>query len=351
MSKETIQSIAIKMVDSKKGILAADESTPTIKKRFDSIGAESTEENRRTYREMLFIASGVEEYISGVIMFDETLRQSTKDGVTFPELLKQKDILTGIKVDQGTEYFEDSTIEKYTKGLDGLDERLKEYYSLGARFAKWRAIYAVTNDLPSEKLMLRNAEDLAEYAYLCQKNGLVPIVEPEVLMNGNHDIERCYEVTKNVLKVVFEKLISRGVVLDGIVLKPNMVLSGQDSNNVDSPELVAEMTTKCFVEAVPETVPGIVFLSGGQTEAQACANLNAMNKDNKKYPWELSFSFGRALQYSALNTWKGKTENVFEAQNIFMQRAKLTSLARSGEYKEEIYTRKNREVLGSANKV
>jgi len=332
MSEETIQNIAVKMVSFKKGILAADESTPTIKKRFDSINTESTEESRLAYREMLFSSSGAKEYVSGVILFDETLRQGTKDGVSIPELLIQKGILSGIKVDQGTECFEGSDIEKYTKGLEGLDERLKEYYQLGARFAKWRATYTITNDLPSEKCVLRNAEDLAEYAYLCQQNGLVPIVEPEVLMSGKHDINKCYEVTKNVLKVVFGKLISRGVALDGMVLKPNMILAGEDFDSIDEPDVVADMKIKCFLEVVPETVPGIVFLSGGQTEAQACANLNAMNVKDEKYPWELSYSFGRALQHSALNTWGGKAENISKAQEVFNHRAKLTSLARSGEY-------------------
>jgi len=335
MSEETLQGIATKMVAKSKGILAADESTPTIKKRFDSIGAESTEENRRVYRELFLTATGMEEYISGVIMFDETLRQSTLAGVTFPDLLNQKGVFAGIKVDRGTELFDGSEIEKFTNGLEGLGERLKEYYSLGTRFAKWRAVYGVTDELPSDKCIQRNAEDLAEYAYLCQQNGLVPIVEPEVLMEGDHNIERCYEVTKNVLKVVFEKLVSRGVKLDGMILKPNMVLSGQDFDAIDSPQTVASMTVKCFNESVPSEVPGIVFLSGGQTEAQACANLNAMNVMGE-HPWELSYSFGRALQHSALNTWLGKAENASKAQEVFMHRAKLTSLARSGKYESEM---------------
>ncbi|MFH1291853.1 MAG: class I fructose-bisphosphate aldolase [bacterium] len=335
MSEKTLQGIATSMVAKSKGILAADESTPTIKKRFDSIGAESTEENRRAYRELILTAPGMEHYISGVIMFDETLRQSTLAGVTFPDLLNQKGVLAGIKVDQGTELFGGSEVEKFTRGLEGLDDRLKEYYNLGARFAKWRAVYSIANDLPSDICVQRNAKDLAEYAYLCQQIGLVPIVEPEVLMDGAHDIEHCYEVTKNVLKAVFEKLVSRGVKLDGIVLKPNMVLSGQDFDGIDSPQTVASMTVKCFNESVPAEVPGIVFLSGGQTEAQACTNLNAMNVMGE-HPWELSYSFGRALQHSALNTWLGKVENVEKAQEVFTRRAKLTSLARSGKYKSEM---------------
>jgi len=332
MSDETIQSIALKMVSSKKGILAADESTSTIKKRFDSINTESTEESRLAYREMLFSTPGIEEYISGVILFDETLRQRTKDGISIPELLSRKGILPGIKVDQGTEAMDESAIEKYTKGLDGLDERLKEYYLLGARFAKWRAVYTITDNLPSEKCMLRNANDLAEYAYLCQQNGLVPIVEPEVLMDGKHDINKCYEVTKKVLKTVFNSLISREVVLDGMILKPNMILAGEEFSQTDEPNVVAEMTIKCFLESIPAAVPGIVFLSGGQTEVQACSNLNAMNDKGQKYPWELSYSFGRALQHSALHAWGGKVENISQAQEVFINRAKLTSLARYGKY-------------------
>ncbi len=332
---QTIQDIADKMVTPRKGILAADESTPTITKRFDSIGAESTEENRRVYRELLFTTPGVEDYISGVILFDETLRQSTKDGVSFAKLLTGKGILPGIKVDMGTELLPGSETEKYTKGLDGLGERMKEYYELGARFAKWRAVYSISDTLPGEEIIKRNAEDLAEYAFICQQNNIVPIVEPEVLMAGAHGIDRCYEVTKQVLQTVFEKLKAKGVELDGMVLKPNMVISGMDAGE-DAPEKVAEMTVKCFREVVPRGMPGIVFLSGGQTEAQASANLNAMNMGDEMHPWELSFSYGRALQASTLKAWGGKEENVIQAQETFAHRAKLTSLARAGEYSEEM---------------
>ena len=336
MTEETLQVVALKMVAKAKGILAADESTPTIKKRFDLIGAESTAASRLAYREMLFTTPGIEDYISGVILFDETLRQSAKNGVSIPELLKSKGILPGIKVDQGTENFANSETEKFTKGLDGLSVRLKEYYNLGARFAKWRAIYSIANDLPSDKCLARNAEDLAEYAYICQQNGLVPIVEPEVLMNGVHNLENCYQVTKKVLGIVFGKLVQRQVAMDAIILKPNMVISGQDSGLIDSPETVAEMTVKCFSETVPVNVPGIVFLSGGQTEEQACANLNAMNLISKACPWQLSFSYGRALQQSALKAWAGKVENIEKAQRVFAKRAKLVSLARSGVYSLEM---------------
>ncbi len=335
--QKTIQDIAAAMVAPCKGILAADEITPTIGKRLAGIGVENTEENSKKYRELLFTTSGVEDYISGVILFDETLRQSSKDSVTFPELLKSRGIIPGIKVDMGTEFFNGSEVEKYTKGLEGLDERLKEYYELGARFAKWRATYSVTSDLPSEDLINKNAEDLAEYAFLCQQNNIVPIVEPEVLMDGSRTIERSYEVTKKVLQITFEKLVSRGVQLDGMILKPNMVTSGLEDEK-DTPEKVAEMTVKCFHECVPHEVPGIVFLSGGQTEKQACENLNAMNNTDEMHPWELSFSYGRALQASTLQAWQGKDENIEEAQKVFLHRCKMTSMARSGEYSSNLET-------------
>ncbi|PIT87688.1 MAG: fructose-bisphosphate aldolase class I [Candidatus Magasanikbacteria bacterium CG10_big_fil_rev_8_21_14_0_10_40_10] len=336
MAEETLSQIANKMVALGKGILAADESAPTIKKRLNSVGVESTEENRRTYRGLLFTAHGLEQYISGVIMFDETLRQNAANGINFSNLLAQKGILSGIKVDQGTELFAGSEVEKFTKGLDGLSERLQEYYSLGARFAKWRATYSIGNSLPSEKCLLQNAQDLAEYAYLCQQNSIVPIVEPEVLMDGAHSIEDCYQATKKVLKAVFEQLAIKNVALDSIVLKPNMVISGQNSGILDTPEKVAQMTVDCFKETVPPQVPGIVFLSGGQSEQQACSNLNAMNVNGQEQMWQLSFSFGRALQNSALQTWAGKEENIIKAQEVFLRRAKLSSLARSGQYKEEM---------------
>jgi len=333
--EETIQSIAVAMVAPGKGILAADESTPTIGKRLAGIGVENTEENRRNYRELMFTAPEVEKYISGVIMYDETIRQRASDDHTFVTVLEKRGILPGIKVDMGTEFFEGSDVEKYTKGLEGLDERLKEYYNFGARFAKWRATYSVSDELPSGELINKNAEDLAEYAYLCQQNNIVPIVEPEVLMDGNHTIERCFEVTKKVLQATFEKLKAKGVQLDGMVLKPNMVISGQESQK-DTAEMVADMTVKCFRETVPMDVSGIVFLSGGQTEQQACENLNAMNMTDEMHPWELSFSYGRALQASVLKAWVGKDENIETAQKMLLHRSKLTSLARSGEYNSEL---------------
>ncbi|MFH1946966.1 MAG: class I fructose-bisphosphate aldolase [Candidatus Magasanikbacteria bacterium] len=327
----TIQDIAIAMVAPGKGILAADESTPTIGKRLASINVENTEENSKKYRELLFTTPGVGEYISGVIMYDETIRQRASDEHTFVTVLEKQGVIPGIKVDMGTESFNNSDVEKYTKGLEGLDERLKEYYNFGARFAKYRAIYTITNELPSDELINKNAEDMAEYAFLCQQNNIVPIVEPEVLMDGSRTIERSYEVTKKVLQVTFEKLVSRGVQLDGMILKPNMVTSGLEDEK-DTPEVVAEMTIKCFHECVPHEVPGIVFLSGGQTEKQACENLNAMNSTDEIHPWELSFSYGRALQASTLQAWAGKDENIEMAKQVFLHRCKMTSLARSGEY-------------------
>lgn len=327
----TIENIAKQLVAPKKGILAADESTGTIQKRFDSINLESTEETRQAYRELLFSTEGIEEYISGVILFDETIRQSTQDGVPFSKLLQEKGILPGIKVDMKTHDLAGAPGEKVTEGLDGLRDRLKEYKSLGAAFAKWRAIYSITDELPSDYCVHVNAHALARYAALCQEQGIVPIVEPEVLMDGSHTIGRCYEVTKNVLERVFDELEKQRVDLKGILLKPNMVISGKDAAEQADAKTVAEKTIQCLRETVPEDVPGIVFLSGGQSEAQACENLNAISAMGDQ-PWELSFSYGRALQSTALKTWDGKPENIAAAQEAFLHRAKLTSAARAGEY-------------------
>ncbi len=338
MSDQTIQSIALSLVAPGKGILAADESTGTISKRLASINTDPAEENRRGYRQLLLTTSGIEQYISGVIMFDETIRQETKEGIPFVKVLVDKGIVPGIKVDQGLENLSEGGVEKKTNGLDGLPERLKEYYDLGARFAKWRAVYTITPDLPSEECIKKNAEDLAVYAKHCQDAGLVPIVEPEVLMEGDHNIEKCYEVTKKVLVAVFDELKDKDVAIDGILLKPNMILSGQDGVEKDSAEKVAEMTVRCFREVLPVDLPGIVFLSGGQTEQQACENLNAMNMTDEVHPWELSFSYGRALQTSALKAWSGKQENVEKAQQALSHRAKLVSASRAGEYGSEMET-------------
>jgi fructose-bisphosphate aldolase class I len=316
-----------------KGILAADESSGTIKKRFDSIGVESTEETRRAYRDLLFTAEGAEQWISGVILFDETIRQSSADGTPFPELLERRGIIPGIKVDKGAKPLALAEGETITEGLDGLRERLKEYRELGARFAEWRATYSVSDTLPSEYCMWTNAHALARYAALCQEAGLVPIVEPEVLMDGDHTIERSFHVTSRVLFAVFTELADQKVQLEGTLLKPNMVLSGYDASGRAGADEVAEETIRCFKRHVPAAVPGIVFLSGGQSDEDATANLNAMNKLGP-HPWQLSFSYGRALQAPALKAWAG--DNVEAGQRAFYHRAKMNSAARSGLYAPEM---------------
>lgn len=311
-----------------KGILAADESTATTGKRFAGIGVDNTEDNRRAYRELLFTAPEMEKYISGVIMYDETIKQ-VDDDVFLVDLLKSRGVIPGIKVDQGLKDFEGSTVEKITTGLDDLNKRLKEYYSLGARFAKWRAVFSIGDDLPSEKCVKANAEILAKYAKACQDNYIVPIVEPEVLMNGSHTIEQCYDVTVRVLMDVFLELKKENVDLSGMLLKPNMVIGSLEGPETTSGQ-IAESTLKCLSSVVPTEVPGIVFLSGGQSEEEACENLNAINQLAKNVPWKLTFSYGRALQNSALQTWAGKKENVVRAQKVFVERAKAASLASQG---------------------
>jgi fructose-bisphosphate aldolase class I len=333
MAAHELEATARALVAEGKGILAADESDGTIKKRFDSIGVESTEENRRGYRELLFTTEGVEEYISGVILFDETIRQSAADGTPFPELLERKGIIPGIKVDQGAKPLALAEGETITEGLDGLRERLAEYRELGARFAKWRATYSISDTLPSEYCMWTNAHALARYAALCQEAGLVPIVEPEVLMDGVHTIERSFHVTSRVLFAVFTELADQKVQLEGTLLKPNMVLSGYDASERAGVDEVAKETIRCFKRHVPAAVPGIVFLSGGQSDEDATAHLNAMNKLGP-HPWQLSFSYGRALQAAALKAWAG--ENVEAGQRAFFHRAKMNSAARSGLYAPEM---------------
>jgi fructose-bisphosphate aldolase class I len=319
-----------------KGILAADESFPTIKKRFDSIDVESTKENRRAYREILFTTKGVEEFISGVIMFDETLRlPSLAQGKPAAKILKEKGIIPGIKVDEGKVDIPDSPGEKITKGLDGLTERLKEYKGLGARFTKWRAVITIGEGLPTEACIDANAKALGRFAALSQEAGLVPVVEPEVLMDGSHSIESCKEATTRTLTSVFSALEKEKVVLAGMLLKTNMVIPGKDSPQKASPQKVAEATLACFRRVVPEELPGIVFLSGGQGPEEATENLNAMNLIGN-VPWELSFSYGRALQRPALEAWKGKGENRDKAQQAFYHRAKLNSVARYGKYTKEM---------------
>ena len=338
MSWNSLPEIANAMVEKGRGILAADESTPTCTKRFDSIGVDSTEANRNAYRDMLFTTPDMEEFISGVILFDETLRQSTlKDGTPFPEYLTNLNVIPGIKVDKGAHNLPGTEGEKVTEGLDGLDARLKEYYELGARFAKWRAVITINESEPSSTCVAANAHALARYAALCQENGIVPIVEPEILMDGSHTIEDSFVVTEEVLHSVFYELYGQNVLLEGMILKPNMVLSGYKCSEQASVDEVAELTVIVLKRCVPSAVPGIAFLSGGQSNEDATAHLNSMNKilDNNS-PWNLTYSYGRALQAPALDAWLGKEENVSAAQDAFYKRAKLNSLATKGDYSEDM---------------
>ncbi len=323
------------LVSAGKGILAADESDSTIKKRFDQIGVESTEDNRRAYRGLLFTTPGVEEYISGVILFDETIRQTAFDGTPFPRLLESRGIIPGIKVDKGAKPLALAQGETVTEGLDGLRGRLEEYRGLGARFAKWRATYSITDELPSDYCIWCNAHALARYAALCQEAGIVPIVEPEVLQDGDHTIERSHHVTSRVLEALYTELFDQRVDIFGTLLKPNMVLSGYDASDRADADEVAEWTMRCFYKHAPAAGPGIVFLSGGQSDEEATANLNAMNRIGP-HPWELSFSYGRALQAPALKAWQGRPENVQAAQRAFYHRAKMNSAARTGSYAPEM---------------
>lgn len=335
---QTLNDVACGMVASGKGILAADESTPTIGKRFDLIGAESTEKNRNAYRDMLFSASDIEKYISGVIMYDETLRQSSLDGgKPYPDYLSEMGIISGIKVDMGAKPLAGFPGETVTEGLDGLRQRLEEYRSLGARFTKWRAVINIGEDMPSFTSISTNAHALARYAALCQEADLVPIVEPEILMDGEHTIEDSFEVTELVLSSVFAELYSQSVVLEEMVLKPNMVLSGYDSADQANVNTVAELTLDCLKRTVPAAVPGIAFLSGGQSNELATAHLNAMNTlAGTGKPWNLTFSYGRALQQPALQAWGGNDENISAGQDAFMKRAKLNGLASTGAYSEDM---------------
>jgi len=318
-----------------KGILAADESTGTIKKRFDSIQLESTEDNRRAYRELLFTTPGVEEYISGVILYDETIRQSASDGTPFPKLLADRGIIPGIKVDLGAKPLALAEGETVTEGLDGLRERFAEYYELGARFSKWRATYSIDAQRPSEYCVWTNAHALGRYAALSQEAGIVPIVEPEVLMDGDHSIERAAKATGRAQQALFTELHDQRVDLHGTLLKPNMVLSGYEAGDRAGVNEVAEATLDVLTRHVPAAVPGIVFLSGGQTDEDATAHLNAMNARGP-HPWELSFSYGRALQAPAIKSWGGDPANVEEAQKAFYRRAKFNSAARTGSYAPEM---------------
>ena len=335
MDLNELNATARALVAPGKGILAADESSGTIKKRFDSIGVESTETNRRDYRELLFSTAGAGEYISGVILYDETIRQQAHDGRPLVKLLEEQGIIPGIKVDTGAKPLAFASGETVTEGLDGLRERLAEYRELGARFAKWRATYSITDELPSAYCIDVNAHALARYAALCQEAGIVPIVEPEVYMEGDHTIERAFDVTLAAQEAVFHELYEQRCAFEGLLLKPNMVLPGYESPKQVSDEDIAETTVRCFRVTVPAAVPGIVFLSGGQSDEEATARLNAMNKLGP-HPWQLSFSYGRALQAPALKAWEGSAANVDAGRAAFLHRARMNSLARSGSYTPDL---------------
>ncbi len=334
MGAHELHETALAIVAGHKGILAADESTGTIKKRFDSIGVESTEENRRFYRQLLFTTAGMEDSIGGVIMYDETLRQATDDGTPFAGLLAAKGVVPGIKVDTGAHDLAGFPGEKVTEGLDGLRARLEEYRGLGARFAKWRAVITIGDGIPTSACIHANGHALARYAALCQEAGIVPIVEPEVLMDADNTIETCYDVTARTLHAMFGELARQDVDLRGTLLKPNMVVSGKGCPEQAPAEKIARLTVDCFLDHVPASIPGIVFLSGGQTEVEATANLNAINAIGG--PWPLSFSYGRALQASALEAWAGERGNAEAAQAAFAHRARMNALAAAGEWSAEL---------------
>ena len=336
MNLAELNRVAEAMVAPGRGILAADESSATIKKRFDAIGAESTDNNRRDYRELLFRSTeAMSKYISGVILYDETIRQNAKDGTPLVKVIERAGSLPGIKVDKGPKPLPFCPNEVITEGLDGLRERLVEYRGLGAKFAKWRAVIDIGAGIPTQTCINTNAHALARYAALCQDEGIVPIVEPEVLMDGDHDIDRCYIATEWTLKRVFEQLYDQRVALEGIVLKPNMVVAGKKCGKRATVEEAAEKTLKVLKACVPAAVPGIAFLSGGQSDEEATAHLDAMNK-NGGLPWRLTFSYGRALQAAPQKAWAGKSENVAAAQRAFAHRAMMNSLAALGQWKSEL---------------
>ena len=335
MSLNTLEEIAAFIVSNGKGILAADESNPTCGKRFDSIGVESTEVNRRDYREMLFRSDGMKDNIGGVILFDETIRQDAKDGTPLTSIITDQGALPGIKVDQGLKPLDGSPDETLTQGLEGLDERCAEYFQLGAKFTKWRAVIKIDGDLPTSDCIESNMQALADYAKIVQDNNMVPMVEPEVLMDGDHSIERCYEFTSAALKALFNSLARNQVNISGTILKPNMVTSGSISQSQASVQQVAEMTVRCLKENVPSELPGITFLSGGQSDINSTAHLDAMNKIGG-FQWKLSFSYGRALQQAALKTWLGKTENMPDAQAALSHRMLMNKLAAQGAWSSEL---------------
>lgn len=331
MNKEHLENIAQQMVQKPKGLLAIDESTGSATKRFEALGVESTEENRRLYRQLLVTAPGIEQFVSGYILYDETIRQATDEGVLFPTVLQEKGILPGIKVDQGKDPLGDSEKETVTKGLEGLAERLEEYKELGATFAKWRAALAVSDVLPSTEAVQLNCERLASYARICQDHDIVPIVEPEVLIDGNHSIERCEEVTTMVWDTLFAELKKQDVYLPGCVLKASMILSGKDADNRASAEEVATRTVEALKKHIPSELAGVVFLSGGQGDEEASEHLSRMNQDNES-PWPLTFSFGRSIQRPALKIWANDFSHIDQAQSALVHRSKANSLATTGEY-------------------
>ena len=327
--------IANYIVSEGKGILAADESNPTCKKRFDTISVESSEENRRDYRELLFTSNGMRDNIGGVILFDETIRQKSASGATLVELILANGALPGIKVDKGLKPFRESEVETLTQGLDDLDERCSEYANLGAKFTKWRAVINIGDGMPTQECIDANMDALAQYAKIAQKNGMVPIVEPEILINGSHSIEDCYDATSRSIKSLFDYLNSYDVDITGTILKPNMVTPGLDSEHKATVKEVAEITIRCLKESVPDELPGVAFLSGGQTEIESTEHLDMMNKIGG-FPWKLSFSYGRALQQSALNAWLGKAENKVAAQAAFAHRAAMNKLASLGQWSADL---------------
>jgi len=332
MDQDTLNKIAKQMVAEGKGLLAIDESTGTCTKRFVALGIESTEESRRRYRSLLIDAEGLGEFISGVILYDETIRQKTDDGTLVPEKLKQQGVLVGIKVDTGAKPLEGHDGETNTQGIEGLPERLKEYKEMGASFAKWRSVIRIGDGIPSDECINSNAKGLAQYAKHCQEAGIVPIVEPEVLMEGNHNIDTCYEVTLKTQKKVFEELGNHGVYLGGIILKPNMILAGKDCAEQPDLKTVSDMTIKCLKESLPLGVVGVAFLSGGQSDEGSTVRLNEMNKTNPDLPWKLTFSYGRGLQREALKTWAGDDSNKAAAQKALLKHAESNSLASLGKY-------------------
>lgn len=334
MNAEELSKVANAMVAPGRGILAMDESHPTCNGRFEKLGIATTEETRQAYRDMLVTVAGLSDYISGAILFDETIRQKTLDGTPFPEFLSKNGMIPGIKVDTGAKVLAGHESEKITEGLDGLRERFAEYHKLGARFSKWRAVVTIGEHIPSWACIEANAHGLARYALLSQEAGIVPIVEPEVLMDGGHSIERCYEVTELTQRIVFQQLQNQGVLLEGMILKPSMVISGTTAKNRAGTKTIAEQTVRCLLSTVPAAVPGIAFLSGGQSDEEASSHLNAMNALGVQLPWVLTFSYGRALQQAAMKTWKGDSANIGKAQQAILWRAKCNGSAALGRYSD-----------------